>query len=107
MTEQELSTERLIFAALLKAASEQACYLTGTLKFKMKQDFNVLVKQMDHFVNDVEARLKDQPAGLEYFEQITDYYHNFNIELRNNLNKKYQEVSNSEKEIEVTHERSI
>lgn len=82
MTEQELSTERLIFAALLKAASEQATYLTDTLKFDMKKDFNNLVLQMDRFVADVLKKMEKQPGGAEYFEKIADIYHNFNIDLR-------------------------
>jgi len=94
MTEQELSTERLIFAALLKAATEQATYLTGTLKFNMKKDFNNMVKHMDDFVGDVTKRLEGQPAGVEYFEKITDIYHNFNIDLRRKLNDEYKNAPN-------------
>lgn len=93
MTEQELSTERLIFAALLKAATEQATYLTGTLKFDLKKDFNNLVIQMDRFVGDVMGRLEKHPDGVEYFEKITDIYHNFNIDLRKRLNEEYRKAN--------------
>lgn len=90
MTEQELSTERLIFAALLKAASEQATYLTGTMKMQMKYNFNNLVKQMDDFVKSIEKQMEGKPEGSAYFEKITDIYHNFNIDLRRNLNDEYR-----------------
>lgn len=93
MTEEELSTERLIFAALLRAATEQSTYMIGTLKMQMKVDFKNLTAQMDRFVKSIEKQMEWKPAGLEYFELITDYYHNFNIELRDKLNKKYKEVS--------------
>jgi hypothetical protein len=96
MTPQELSTERIIFAALLKAASEQACYLTGTMQFQMKAEFNMLVKRMDEFVNDVTKKMQGQPGGVEYFEGITDCYHNFNIEMRRGMNEKYKELTEKE-----------
>jgi hypothetical protein len=94
MSEQELNTERLIFAALLKAASEQATYLTGTLKFDMKYQFKNLVLQMDRFVNDIEAKLPS--GGLKVFEDITDCYHNFNIELRRSTNMNYDRLTEQE-----------
>lgn len=93
MTKEEESTERIIFAALLRAASEQATYLTGTMKFQMAQDFNNLVRRMDEFVNSVTKQLEGSPEGLKVFEDVTDLYHNINLEIRKNLNKKYEEQS--------------
>lgn len=98
MTKEEESTERIIFAALLRAATEQATYLTDTMNFKMKQDFNNLVRRMDEFVNDIARKMENQPGGLQYFENITDCYHNFNIELRKNMNEQYKKLKDAELE---------
>ena len=96
MTKEEESTERIIFAALLRAASEQSTYLTGTMKFQMSQDFKNLVRRMDQFVNDAVSKMESQPGGLQYFEDITDCYHNINIELRKNMNIKYKTLRDAE-----------
>lgn len=95
MTIDQLATERLIFIALLKAISEQGTYLTGELKLKIKQDFNILIKQSDRFVSDVEKNLND--SQKEYLQSITDIYHNMNIEIRTNLNNK--KFINSSKDV--------
>ena len=91
MTAQELSTERLILIALMKAFSEQSTYLIGTLKFDMKRDFNNLTKAADRFTNDIEKNLNDNQK--QYLQSITDIYHNMNLEIRKNLNEKYKQLS--------------
>lgn len=91
MTQSEIETERLIFIAVMKALSEQSTYLTGELKMKLKQDFNVLVKHCDGLIKDLEDRLTD--SQREYIQEVTDVYHNITIELRRGANQKYKELS--------------
>lgn len=95
MTQAEIETERLIFIAIMKALSEQSTYLTGELKMKLKQGFNVLVKHCDSLINDLEYRLTD--VQKEYIQDVTDVYHNITIELRRGANQKYKELSQIEK----------
>jgi len=95
MTQSEIETERLIFIAVMKALSEQSTYLTGELKMKLKQDFNILVKHCDSLINDLECKLTD--VQKEYIQEVTDVYHNITIELRKGANKKYKELSQIDK----------
>jgi len=95
MTQSEIETERLIFIAVMKALSEQSTYLTGELKMKLKQDFNILVKHCDSLINDLECKLTD--VQKEYIQEVTDVYHNITIELRKGANEKYKELSQIDK----------
>lgn len=94
MSESEMQTERLIFIAILKNLSEHSTFLTGELKLKLKQDFNVLVKQADHLINDLEYRLNDQQKA--YIQEVTDVYHNINITLRTGAREKYKQLLEQE-----------
>lgn len=86
MSPEDLATERLILIALMKAFSEQSTYLTGELKYQLKQDLNNMVKRTDDFVNSIEKRLNEPQK--EYLQSITDIYHNINLEIRKNLKTK-------------------
>lgn len=86
MTKEELETERLIFVSLLRAISEQSTYLTGELRLKVKQDFNILIKQCDNLINDLEVNLNDNQK--EYLASVADIYHNINLEIRNQQKSK-------------------
>jgi hypothetical protein len=90
MTAEEIATERLILAALMKAVSEQSTYLIGELRHEVKRDFNEMISRVDRFVNGIEKNLNE--AQMEYLQSITDIYHNMNLEIRANLNKKYAAV---------------
>jgi hypothetical protein len=86
----EIEAARLIFIGLMKALSEHSTFLTGEFKMKLKQDFNVLVNHCDHLIADLENRLND--SQKEYLQQVTDVYHNINIEMRNGAVKKYEQL---------------
>lgn len=90
MKQSELQAERLLFIALMKSLSEHSTYLTGELKMKLKQDFNSLVRLMDHLIKDFEVKLSDNER--EFIQGITDVYHNINIEIRNGAVNKYEQV---------------
>lgn len=94
MTPEELATERLIMAALMKAFTEQSTYMIGELKMDMKQTFNNLVKRTDEFVAMIEKNLT--PVQKQYLEQVTDIYHNMNLEVRKNLNNQYKQLKDQE-----------
>jgi len=85
MTVEERATETLIFVGLLKSTLEQATYLTNELKFKQKQEFNILVRNGDNFLKTIETKLTENEST--FLEGITDCYHNINLEIRKNLNK--------------------
>lgn len=80
MTPIQSNTQIMI--ALIKSTVEQSQYLTGELKMKAKQEFNIWQKQGFKMVAELE---KQNLVNNEYIENITDIYHNINIEIRNNL----------------------
>lgn len=96
MKPEEKEAARLMFIALLKAISEHATIITGEFKMTLKYDFNNLILQCDRLVIDLERRLND--SQKEYIQNVTDVYHNINIEMRKEAVKKYQELLESEKQ---------
>lgn len=79
-----IQTETQIFIALIKAVVEQSTTLTGEYKQKLKQDFNIWQQQGFKILEQLE---KQNMLNNEYIDNITDIYHNINLEIRNNLNK--------------------
>lgn len=95
MTKEQLSTERIIMVALMKAFSEQSTFMIGEFKMELKQSLNNLIKRTDEFVYGIEQHLTENQK--EYLQSITDIYHNMNLEIRSNLNKKYEELKSQNK----------
>jgi len=81
-----IQTETQIFIALIKGVVEQSTTLTGEYKQKLKQEFNIWQKQGFKIVEELE---KQNMLNNEYIESITDIYHNINLEIRKNLNEKF------------------
>ena len=81
-----IQTETQIFIALIKGVVEQSTLLTGEYKQKLKHDFNIWQQQGFKIVNELE---KQNKLNNEYVNSITDIYHNINLEIRKNLNKKF------------------
>lgn len=81
----EIQVETQIFIALIKALSEQSQYLTNHFKMQLKQDFNNWQKRGFDIVEQLE---KQNKANEDYINNITDIYHNINLEIRNNLKSK-------------------
>ena len=81
-----IQTETQIFIALIKGVVEQSTTLTGEYKQKLKQEFNIWQKQGFKIVEELE---KQNLLNNEYIESITDIYHNINLEIRKNLNEKF------------------
>jgi hypothetical protein len=79
-----IQTETQIFISLIKAVVEQSTMLTGEYKQKLKQDFNIWQQQGFKILEQLE---KQNMLNNEYIDNITDIYHNINLEIRNNLNK--------------------
>lgn len=80
MTPIQSNTQIMI--ALIKSTVEQSQYLTGELKMKAKQEFNIWQKQGFKMVAELE---KQNLINNEYIDNITDIYHNINLEIRKNL----------------------
>lgn len=80
-----IQTETQIFIALIKAVVEQSTTLTGEYKQKLKQDFNIWQKQGFKIIEELE---KQNKLNEDYVNNITDIYHNINLEIRNNLKSK-------------------
>ena len=66
-----------ILIALFKATVEQANFLTGELKQKPKQDFNIWKQQGDKILSELEKR-----NDLEIIEAFTDVFHNIIYEIK-------------------------
>ena len=68
--------------ALLKSTVEQSTALTGMLKQKPKQIF-AQWQQLGFKLLD--EMLKTNQLNEEYLDQISDIYHNINIEIKKNI----------------------
>lgn len=71
-----------IMIALIKGTVEQSQYLTGELKMKAKQEFNIWQKQGFKMVAELE---KQNVINSEHVDRITDIYHNITLEIRKEL----------------------
>ena len=74
-----IQTETQIFIALIKAVVEQSTILTNEYKQKLKQDFNIWQKQGFKIIEELE---KQNKLNEDYINNLTDIYHNINIEIR-------------------------
>ncbi len=79
-----MKTESHILMALFKATVEQSTALTGQLKQKPKQEFNVWQKQGFKLLEEME---KANMLDVDYLEKITDIYHNINLEIKNEYSR--------------------
>lgn len=75
---------------MLKGISEHSTLLTGQFNMKIKHDFNNLIKHCDQLIEQFERPLNDEQK--EYIANVTDVYHNINLELRKEAEKKYEEL---------------
>lgn len=73
--------EQHILMALFRATVEQSTALTGQLKQKPKQEFNIWQKQGFKLLEEME---KANMLNSEYLDSITDIYHNINLEIKKN-----------------------
>lgn len=76
-----MKAEQHILMALFKATVEQSTALTGELKQKPKQEFNIWQKQGFKLLDEME---KANMLNNEYMEKISDIYHNINLEIKRN-----------------------
>lgn len=74
-----MKAEQHILMALFKATVEQSTALTGELKQKPKQEFNIWQKQGFKLLGEME---KANMLNNEYMDQISDIYHNINLEIK-------------------------
>ena len=74
-----------ILMALFKATVEQSTALTGALKQKPKQEFNLWQKQGFKLLAEME---KANNLDQVYLDSIGDIYHNINLEIKKNLQTK-------------------
>lgn len=74
-----MKAEQHILMALFKATVEQSTALTGELKQKPKQEFNIWQKQGFKLLDEME---KANMLNNEYMEKISDIYHNINLEIK-------------------------
>ena len=71
-----MKAEQHILMALFKATVEQSTALTGELKQKPKQEFNIWQKQGFKLLEEME---KANLLNNEYLNNISDIYHNINL----------------------------
>jgi len=83
MTPIQANTQILI--ALFKSTVEQSTALTKEYKQKAKQEFNIWQQQGFKLLSELE---KQNILNEEYVNNITDIYHNINLEIKNNLQDK-------------------
>ena len=74
-----MESEKHILMALFKATVEQSTALTGHLKQKPKQEFNLWQKQGFKLLEEME---KHNMLNSEYLNNISDIYNNINLEIR-------------------------
>ena len=77
-----MKAEIHILMALFKATVEQSTALTGQLKQKPKQEFNIWQKQGFKLLSELE---KANKIDQEYFDKISDIYHNINLEIKRTI----------------------
>ena len=80
MTPIQANTQILI--ALFKSTVEQSTALTKEYKQKAKQEFNIWQQQGFKLLSELE---KQNQVNEEYVNNITDIYHNINLEIKSNL----------------------
>jgi len=68
--------------ALLKATVEQSTALTGKLNQKPKKTFIQWQKLGFKLLDEM---LKTNQINEEYLDQISDIYHNINLEIKKNI----------------------
>lgn len=68
--------------ALFKATVEQSTALNGKLNQRPKQLFNEWVKAGNKLWDEM---LKTNQVNEEYLDQISDIYHNINLEIKKNI----------------------
>ena len=78
-----IQTETQILIALFKSTVEQSTALTKEYKQKAKQEFNIWQQQGFKLLSELE---KQNMVNEEYVNNITDMYHNINLEIRKTLN---------------------
>jgi len=78
-----MKAETHILMALFKSTVEQSTALTNKFNQKPKQDFIIWQKQGFKLLESLEkANLIDE----EYLNNITDIYHNINLEIKKTIN---------------------
>ena len=82
MTPIQANTQVLI--ALFKSTVEQSTALTKEYKQKAKMEFNIWQQQGFKLLAELE---KQNQVNEEYVNNITDIYHNINLEIKSNLTK--------------------
>ena len=81
MKNEQLILETNILLSLFKATIEQSTFLTGQLKQKPKQSFNIWQQNGITLLNDLE---KINFLSVEYVTALTDVIHNILQEIREN-----------------------
>jgi hypothetical protein len=81
MKNEQLILETNILLALFKATIEQSTFLTGQLKQKPKQNFNLWQQQGITLLKDLE---NINLVNEEYLTALTDVIHNILQEIREN-----------------------
>jgi hypothetical protein len=79
----QLRTEQIILLALFKCTNEQATFLIGKYKHKLKHDFNVWLNQGFKMLSELERTNPDQAADIE---AVTDQLHNIIQIAKNQTN---------------------
>ena len=79
-----VQSETQILIALFKSTVEQSTALTKEYKQKAKQEFNIWQQQGFKLLSELE---KQNKINEDYVNNITDIYHNINLEIKNNLLK--------------------
>ena len=80
MTPVQTNTQILI--ALFKSTVEQSTALTKEYKQKAKMEFNIWQQQGFKLLSELG---KQNQVNEEYVNNITDIYHNINLEIKSNL----------------------
>lgn len=83
MTQEQRMIYVLILVAKIKSFSEFSAYLQNELKFKQKQDFNVLIKHADRFIGTMESSLTDQEK--EILAGISDEFLKVDEQIKSSL----------------------
>ena len=77
-----IQTNTQILIALFKSTVEQSTALTKEYKQKAKMEFNIWQQQGFKLLSELE---KQNQVNEEYVNNITDIYHNINLEIKSNL----------------------
>ena len=85
MTWQEKVVHTLTLVAIGKCFNEQSTYLTGELKQRPKQTFNLAVKSIDTFIGEIEKSLTQDE--LKVLEGLTDEFHELLKQIRKQIHE--------------------